>query len=116
MPQLLLHKSSAHKMFKIRKGDTVQIVKGKDNGKKGRVPQIFTGERRALVEGLNLVKKHRRKTREDQQGGIVSIESPIAISNLMFFCKNCDRPVRVGFTVMQDGTKSRSCKSCKEAI
>jgi len=103
-------------MFKIKKGDTVQIIAGKDKGKKGKVLGLLPEGRRALVEGLNLVKKHKRQTRQDQQGGIVSVEAPLSISNLMLFCKQCNRPVRVGITVLKDGTKSRFCKSCKEGI
>ncbi|MDI6606339.1 MAG: 50S ribosomal protein L24 [Candidatus Omnitrophota bacterium] len=103
-------------MFKIRKGDIVQIITGKDRGKKGKVLAMLPEGERVLVEGLNLVKKHKRQTRQDQQGGIVSIEAPIQISNLMVFCRHCNRPVRVGFTVLKDGSKSRFCKSCKEGI
>lgn len=103
-------------MHKIRKGDLVTITRGKDKGKKGKVLQILPEGQRALVEGLNLVKKHKRQTRQDQQGGIVSMESPIQVSNLMFFCKHCNRCVRIGFTVLKDGTKTRFCKACKEAV
>jgi len=103
-------------MQKIRKGDTVQAVKGKDQGKKGKVIQVFPGTGRVLVEGINLAKKHKRQSRQDQQGGIVSIEQPIAVGNIMLVCQHCSRPVRVGFTILKDGTKSRVCKSCKEAI
>ena len=103
-------------MYKIKKGDTVTITRGKDRGKKGKVLEILPQGKRALVEGLNLVKKHKRQTRQDQQGGIVSIESPLYVSNLMFFCKHCNRSVRVGFTVLKDGTKTRFCKACKEAV
>lgn len=103
-------------MQKIRKGDIIQAVTGKDKGKKGKVIQVFPDRKRALVEGINLAKKHKRQTRQDQQGGIVSIEMPISLGNIMLVCKHCDRAVRVGFTLLQDGTKSRICKSCKEAI
>lgn len=103
-------------MYKIRRGDLVQVSKGKDEGKKGKVLSIFTATNRALVEGLNLVKKNRRRTQQDQQGGIVSVESPIAIANLMFFCKQCNKPSRIGFNILKDGTKSRICKTCKEAV
>ena len=107
-------------MLKIRKGDIVQAVKGKDAGKKGKVLNILSEKeregKRALVEGINLVKKHKRQTRQDQQGGIVSIEAPISIANLMLVCKSCQRPVRVGFSILKDNTKARICKSCKEAI
>jgi large subunit ribosomal protein L24 len=103
-------------MQKIKKGDLVQVVKGKDSGKTAKVLTLLDGGRRALVEGLNLVKKHKRQTRQDQQGGIVSIEAPISISSLMFFCKSCNAPVRVGFAVAADKTKSRICKNCKGQI
>ena len=103
-------------MLKIRKGDTVQVIKGKDTGKKGKVLFLLSEGKRALVEGINLVKKHKRQTRQDQQGGIVSIEAPIAIGNLMLLCKNCQKPVRVGFSVLADKSKARICKSCKEAV
>ena len=103
-------------MQKIRKGDIIQAVTGKDKGKKGKVIQVFPARKRALVEGINLAKKHKRQTRQDQQGGIVSIEMPISLGNIMLVCKHCDRATRVGFSVLKDGTKSRICKSCKEAI
>ena len=103
-------------MFKIRKGDTVEVTKGKDRGKKGKVLKVFLSNGRAIIEGINLVKKHKRKTREDEKGGIVPIEMPISLSNLMLYCKNCNRGRRVGFTILKDGTKSRFCKDCKEAI
>jgi len=103
-------------MYKIRKGDTVQVIKGKDNEKKGKVLEVLPGLGRAVVEGINLVKKHKRQTRQDEKGGIVSIEAPISISNLLPVCKNCRRGVRVGFKILQDKTKTRFCKSCKEAM
>jgi len=103
-------------MFKIKKDDTVQVIKGKDRGKKGKVIRVFPEARRALIAGINLVKKHKRQTRQDQQGGIVSIEAPISISNLLLVCKSCGQPSRVGFKFLEDKTKSRFCKSCKEAI
>lgn len=103
-------------MLKLKKNDIVQAVKGKDSGKKGKVLEVLVAQGRAIVEGINLAKKHKRQTRQDQKGGIVSIEAPIAVSNLMVICKKCDRPVRVGFMVLKDQTKTRICKSCKEAI
>ena len=103
-------------MRRIRKGDTVQIAKGKDKGKKGRVLNLLSSGTHALIEGLNMVKKHKRKTHQDQQGGIVSIEMPVSIANLRFLCKHCNRASRVGFSILKDGTKVRICKSCKEAI
>lgn len=103
-------------MFKIKKNDTVKVISGRDRGKTGRVLKIFPKEHRALVEGINYVKRHTRPTRQDQQGGIITKESPIDISNLLLLCKSCNRPTRVGFTILSDGTKARQCKKCKEII
>jgi len=103
-------------MFKIKRQDIVQVIKGKDKGKKGRVLEVLFAEKRAIVEGINLVKKHRRQTRQDQQGGIVQIEAPISLANLMVFCKNCNHPTRVRFTESKDGTKTRICSKCQGPI
>jgi len=103
-------------MQKIRKNDIVQITKGKDKGKQGKVIRIIEDGSRAIVEGLNLSKKHKRQSGQDQKGGIISIEMPLSISNLMLFCKHCSKPSRVGTMILQDGTKSRFCKACKEAL
>jgi large subunit ribosomal protein L24 len=101
---------------KIKKNDIVQVIKGKDKGKKGKVINVIVATKRALVEGLNLAKKHKRQSRQDQKGGIISIEMPISISNLMVICKSCSKPSRLGVMVQKDGTKSRFCKACKEAL
>jgi large subunit ribosomal protein L24 len=103
-------------MFKIKKGDLVQAIRGADRGKKGKVLEIMRKERLVLVEGINLLKKHKRRTQQDQQGGVVSIEKPISISKVMLICKNCNRPSRIGITMLKDGTKSRICKKCNEVI
>ena len=103
-------------MQKIKKNDIVQITKGKDKGKQAKVISIVKEGSRAIVEGLNLFKKHKRQSRQDQKGGIISIEMPVSISNLMIFCKHCSKPSRVGAMILKDGTKSRFCKACKEAL
>jgi len=103
-------------MQKIKKNDIIQVTKGRDVGKKGKVLEIISLDNRALVQGINMVKKAKRKSQKDQQGGITSIESTISLANIMLVCKSCDKPVRVGFTQLKDGTKTRICKSCKEAI
>ena len=103
-------------MQKIKKNDIVQITKGKDKGKQGKVISIVKEGSRAIVEGRNLYKKHKRQSRQDQKGGIISIEMPVSVSNLMIFCKHCLKPARVGIMILKDGTKSRFCKSCKEAL
>lgn len=104
-------------MLKIKRGDTVQVVKGKDRGKSGKILRLVPEGKRAVVEGINMVKKHKRRTQQDQQQvGLVSVEMPISVANLMFFCKTCSRTVRVGFKILSDKTKVRCCKKCKETI
>ena len=103
-------------MFKIKRGDTIQVIKGKDTGKKGKVLRILPGHAKAIVEGVNIIKKHKRKTRQEQPGGIISFEAPLSICNLMLLCKQCNRPTRVGFKSLADGSKSRFCKACSATI
>lgn len=103
-------------MKKIRKNDFVYVLAGKDRGKTGKVFMVFPQKGRALVEGINYVKKHARKTKQDQQGGVIQKEASINMSNLALFCKTCNKPARVGISILGDGTKSRFCKKCKEAI
>lgn len=103
-------------MQKIKKNDIVQVIKGKDKGKKGKVLNVIESSRRVLVEGLNLAIKHKRQASQEQKGGRISIEMPLSISNLMVFCKSCSKPARVGFVISKDKTKVRICKSCKEAL
>ena len=103
-------------MRKIKKSDIVYVLAGRDKGKSGKVFMVFPDRNRALVEGINYVKKHARKTKQDQQGGIVQKESTINISNLALLCKTCNKPSRFGINVLADGTRSRFCKRCKEVI
>jgi large subunit ribosomal protein L24 len=103
-------------MLKLKKNDTVQVMKGKDKGKKGKVLSVFPERKRALIEGINMAKKFKRRTAQDQQGGVISIEAAISVANLMLFCKHCSRPARVGFAIQDDKTKVRICKKCKEAV
>jgi len=102
--------------MKIRKNDTVVCRTGKDKGKKGKVLSVFPAQNRAIVEGVNFIKRHTRKTREDKQGGIVEKESPIHISNLMAFCSKCNKPAKIAFALLKDGSKTRKCKRCNEVI
>lgn len=103
-------------MLKIKKNDMVEVISGKDKGKNAKVLRVYPKITKVLVEGVNIVKKHTRATRANQQGGIIKVERPIAISNIMLLCKNCNRPVRVGFSVAPDKTKTRICKRCKVTI
>jgi large subunit ribosomal protein L24 len=103
-------------MQKIKKNDIVQVLKGKSRGKRGKVIDVFASAAKALVEGCNTAKKHRRQTRQDQKGGIVDIEMPIPLSNLAVVCKACDKPARVGAKTASDGAKERICKKCQGVL
>jgi len=103
-------------MSKIKKNDIVYVLTGRDTGKTGKVFKVFLKKGVALVEGINYVKKHSRKTKQNQQGGIVQKESAIHLSNLAPLCKACNKPARIGINVIADGTRSRYCRRCKEVI
>ncbi|MFH1594449.1 MAG: 50S ribosomal protein L24 [Candidatus Omnitrophota bacterium] len=103
-------------MAKIKKNDTVVVLAGKDKGKKGVVLEVIPAKNRMIVEGVNFVKKHMRRTRDDQKGGVVQKEAPIHRSNLAIFCKGCNGPTKVGFNMLSDGTKARFCPKCKEVF
>lgn len=99
---------------KLKKGDQVQIIAGKDKGKKGRVLRIDRMTERVIVEGLNMVKKTQRPKSQNDKGGIIEIEAALAASNLMLICKKCG-PTRIGIKVDGDN-KSRVCRKCGEAL
>jgi len=103
-------------MFKIRRGDTVRVIAGKDRGKQGKVIRVLTDSRKALVEGVNFVTKHRRRTQQEQHSGMIQVERPLYLSNLMVVCGSCNSAVRVKCVTAADETKSRVCKKCNEMI
>lgn len=103
-------------MFKIKRNDTVKVIAGRDKGKSGKVLKLFPNEARAIVEGINFVKRHAKKRRQEEQGGIVTMEAPITLSNLAVICPRCNKPTRVGATILSDKTKSRYCKKCEEVF
>lgn len=103
-------------MLRIRKDDRVQVITGKDKGKTGQVIRIFSKTQRAIVEGINFVKKAKRRTRQDQQGGLVELEAPIHISNIMLIDKKANKPTRFGISILKDGSRVRISKRSQEAI
>ena len=108
MPTKVQHK------FKLKKEDTVQVIAGKDKGKRGRIVKVFRDKDRIVVEGINIAKKAIKRRNPQDRGGIVEIEAPIHSSNLMIICKKCG-PVRIGYKI--DGnTKVRVCRKCGEAL
>lgn len=100
----------------VKKGDLVVVIAGKDKGKSGRVIKVMPKEEKVVVERINLVKKHVRPGPATGQGGILEVEAPIHVSNVMPLCPNCNRPTRVGKKFLEDGTKVRVCKRCGESL
>ncbi len=100
---------------KIKKGDKVVVLAGRDKGKDGEVLQVMPKDDRALVRGVNLVKRHQRQS-QTQQGGIISKEAPIHLSNLAVADPKSGKPTRVGFKVLDDGRKVRFAKSSGDLI
>ena len=100
---------------KIRKGDKVVVLTGRDKGRSGEVIEVRPAEGRALVRGINVVKRHQRQTPQ-QQGGIVSKEAPIQLSNLAIADPESGKATRVGFKVLEDGSKVRIAKRSGERI
>jgi len=101
--------------FKLKKEDTVEIIAGKDKGKRGRIVKILRDKDRVVVEGANIVKKAQKRRRQQDRGGIIEIEAPLHSSNVMIVCKKCGRPVRIGYK-MEGDAKVRMCKKCGEAL
>ncbi len=102
--------------LKIKKGDKVQVLTGRDKGKTGKVLRIFIDKNRAVVEGVNLVKKHMRRRSEQETGGIKEVPTTVNISNLGLVCSSCGRGVRFGVKVAKDKSKVRVCKRCQQVI
>lgn len=100
----------------IRKNDVVVVLSGRARGKKGKVLGVNSVKHRAVVEGVNVIKRFARKTRKNPQGGVVDQEASIAISSLALFCSHCNRGRRFRTGVLKDGTKTRTCAKCENVI
>ncbi|UYZ13474.1 50S ribosomal protein L24 [Brevibacillus sp. WF146] len=100
----------------VKKGDTVIVIAGKDKGKKGRVLAAYPKKERVLVEGINLVKKHTRPSQTNPQGGIVTQEAPIHVSNVSLIDPKTGKPTRIGYKVLENGKKVRYAKKSGEVI
>lgn len=102
-------------MQRIKKGDTVEVIAGKDLGERGEVVEVLNKDNRVVVEGVNLAKRHKKAR---QVGGqqipaqIVEFNAPLDLSNVMLVCPSCSKKVRVGFSIKADGKKVRTCKKC----
>ena len=96
---------------KMRKGDQVLIISGKDRGKQGKVLDVFPKEERIVVEGANIRKRHLRPKKAGEKGQIVEMTAPVAVSSVKLICTKCGKPTRVGYKIVED-KKYRICKKC----
>lgn len=102
-------------MRKIRRGDEVIVIAGKNKGQRGKVRRNLVNEDRVIVEGVNIIVKHIRRGRA-RQAGRVEVEAPLYISKVMLICPNCGQPSRVGVRADANGENSRFCKKCEQTI
>ena len=102
--------------FRIKKGDLVQVISGREKGKTGKVLTVVPDRQHVFVEKLNFIKRHTKPNQKNRQGGIIEKEGPLHISKVMLVCSNCERPVRVGIRRFEDGNKVRICRECDEVI
>lgn len=101
--------------FRVKKNDNVEVLAGKDKGKRGTVVRVIPQKERIVVSGVNIVKKAMRPRSQQEQGGIIEIEAPLHISNVGVVCKKCGRPVKVGYKLEGD-KKIRFCRKCGETL
>ena len=101
---------------RIKKNDTVMVIAGRERGKTGKVLRVIADKDRALIEQLNMVKRHQKARGPQSAAGIVEKEAPLHISNLMIMCDKCNAPVRMGKRVLDDGHSVRVCRRCGEQL
>jgi large subunit ribosomal protein L24 len=102
--------------MKIKKDDTVLVIAGKNKGKKGKVRFAYPEKDLVMVEGVNMIKKHAKAKPQVKQAGIIEREAPISVSDVMLVCSKCNKPVRIGYKLLQDGRKARVCRACGEVV
>ena len=102
--------------MKLKKGDEVEVLAGKDIGKRGVVMRVLPGANKVIVDRVNISKKHQKPTKATMQGGIIDKEMPLHASNVGIVCKSCKKPRRIGFKFEGDGTKVRVCRKCGSEI
>ncbi len=98
--------------MKLKLGDQVKVIKGKDSGKLGKVEKVFSKEDKVLVEGVNQYKRHIKARMQGQKSEIITLTKPLSLTNVMVMCPKCKQPTRVGIKVLKD-SKVRVCKKCK---
>lgn len=102
--------------MKLKKGDTVKIIRGKDKGRTGKIEKIFPRLGKVLIPGINLYKKHARARSEKESGGIIEVVKPLAVANVALLCSKCNQSTRAGYRIEKSGEKQRICRKCKRDV
>ena len=102
--------------MKIKKGDNIQVIRGKDKGKKGKVEKVFPLEGKLLIAGVNVVTKHQKPKQGVKQVGRITKSIPLEASNVAIICDKCSKYVKIGYKILSDGRKERVCRKCGESI
>lgn len=102
--------------MKIIKGDKVKVISGKDKGKIGKVTQLFHNEEKVVVEGVNKMVKHLKRTKQSDKGQKIEFFAPVHASNVSVVCSNCNKTTRMMYRILKSGEKERICKKCKNVI
>lgn len=101
--------------IKLKKGDAVRVIAGREAGKTGKILKVIGKKQKIVIEKINMIKKHQRPDARGK-GGIVEKEAPLQTSNVMFMCNKCNAGVRIGYKILDDGKKVRLCKKCGEIL
>ena len=102
--------------MKLRRGDLVEVMAGKDQGKQAKIARVLPQKRLVIVEGVNTAKRHQKPQGQTMQGGIIDKDMPIDASNVMIVCSSCGEPTRVGYRFNDEGEKIRTCRKCEGDI
>ena len=103
-------------MRRLRQNDVVEVLRGKDRGRRGQVRELHPGGERVIVQGVNIVKKHTKPQALGTQAGIIEVEAPLHWSKVAVVCPDCDKRTRVGYRNRSDGVKVRFCRRCEEDL
>jgi large subunit ribosomal protein L24 len=112
----MIKKDTKVKKMHVRSGDTVVVICGKDRGKRGNIMAVSPKEGKVIVSGINMVSKHVKARRENEEGGIIKAPSAFYSCKVQLVCSSCDRPTRVAHVFSENGKKQRICKKCNCAI
>jgi large subunit ribosomal protein L24 len=102
--------------YHIKKNDLVSVIRGKEQGKSGRVLRVLPEKGKVIIEKINFIKKHSRPHGQQRRGGILEKEAPLHVSNVSLLCEKCNKPVRIGHRILEDGKKARFCRKCGEIL